>query len=226
MSHLSWPTRHFFQNSTLVQRVNVMTNNLLTRTRVVILLWGGAVVVFPTSYFLVKTRLGPPTTALSFFLVLPGRGWHPDCCNTPANSQMFSFPAPGTPAGRPHTPPATRQTRFSVLRTNNDSAASHHNPVCQHSQATHMAAMILSGCFHTFSPTSHNSCLAPSNYKCPKTWNLWVEWCGQEHDSSLLLGHGHLLFCPNVRYEILFDNIQIILDRVVTHHRYLIAPVQ
>ena len=63
VSHLSWPTRHFFQNSTPVQCVNVMTNNLLTRTRVVLLLWGGAVVVFPTSCFLVKTRLGPPTTA-------------------------------------------------------------------------------------------------------------------------------------------------------------------
>ena len=174
-----------------------------------------------------KCRHKALSKILSFFLVLPGRGWHPDCCHTQANSQMFSFPAPGTPAGSPHTPPATRQTCFSVLRTNNDAATSHHNPVCQHSQATHMTAMILSGCFHTFSPTCHNSCLPPNNYKYmsknlkfvggmvwTRTW-FFPASC-----------HGHLLFCPNVRYEILFDNIQIILAQVVTHHRYLIAPVQ
>ena len=87
------------------------------------------------------------------------------------------------------------------------------------SQTRHTAAMILSGCFRTLSPTSHNSCLGPNNDVSKREI-----WCGKQHDSSLLLGHPHQLSCPNIRYETLFDNVQIILTRVVTQHWYLIAP--
>ena len=67
---------------------------------------------------------------------LPERVRHPRCCNTQANKQMFLFSSPGTPAGSRHTAPVTRQTRFSVWKTNNDTEASHHNPACWHSQTT------------------------------------------------------------------------------------------
>ena len=73
---------------------------------------------------------------------------HQDCCNTLTNQRTFSFPCPGTLTG-------ILLTRSSVLRTNNDAAANPHNPVCLHNQTTHTAAMILSGGFRTFSPTSH-----------------------------------------------------------------------
>ena len=106
--------------------------------------------------------------------------------------------------------PATRQTRPAVFRTKNDTVANSHNPVWLCSQTTHKAAMILSGCFRTFSPTSHNS--------CPKTWNSM----GQQHDSFLLLGHRYLLFCPNMRHKILSDNVQIILTRDESQRYYIV----
>ena len=78
--------------------------------------------------------------------------------NPTLTNQRTSYRPHGTLAGILHTLPATRQTRPSVFRTNNDTTANSHNPVWLCSQTTHKAAMILSGCFRTFSPTSHNAC--------------------------------------------------------------------
>ena len=96
--------------------------------------------------------------------------------NPTLTNQRTSYRPHGTLAGILHTLPATRQTRPSVFRTNNDTTANSHNPVWLCSQTTHKAAMILSGCFRTFSPTSHNACPKTWNSMGTRTWFFLASW--------------------------------------------------
>ena len=107
----------------------------------------------------------------------PGRRWKSSlgCFNTPANWQMFSFPAPGTLAGSSYTPRETRQNHFTVWKTYSDKEASPQSPACRHSQTTQTAAMITRAWLRTFSPISNNWFPSLFNYKCPETWtSVWI----------------------------------------------------
>ena len=144
---------------------------------------------------------------------LPERDRHP--CNTQVNRRTFSFPAPEALTGSPHTLPSTRQTRFSVWKTNNDTKAGRHSPAWRYSQTTHTAAMTLRAWLRTFSPIFRYSSQGWHSYKCPETWTLvwtWTwpcfvclpplrrqnVWCGSQNSSRLNSDHIGLSWNPEL----------------------------
>ena len=110
---------------------------------------------------------------------------------------MFSFSAPETRTGIPHTLRWQYKLVFSF-----ENQQRYDGKPCRHSQTTHTEATIWRAWLRTFSPISHKRSPGLCNYKCPKTWTSVWSWTW-----PCFVGHFHITEFCDVGHKILLDQI-------------------